>query len=131
MKQHTCKRCGHSWYPRGPTRPKNCPKCNSPYWDKEKETNLPNLTAKRTIAELSCKRCGHSWYPKSPRLPKHCAKCNSPYWNVDRGWWKDKTKIAPDTEVQKSLNKEVKEREAKRFKKENLYLYKKVVKEDE
>jgi hypothetical protein len=31
----TCTRCGHSWYPRNPSvKPKYCPKCNSPYWDK-------------------------------------------------------------------------------------------------
>ena len=35
-----CKRCGHSWMPRKQneqlkiTKPKVCPKCNSPYWDK-------------------------------------------------------------------------------------------------
>ena len=32
-----CKRCGYNWYPRkvnGKTHdPKNCAKCNSPYWN--------------------------------------------------------------------------------------------------
>ena len=28
-----CKRCGHSWYPKGP-EVRICPKCKSPYWDK-------------------------------------------------------------------------------------------------
>lgn len=31
-----CLRCGHSWIPRRPLKPKVCPKCNSPYWDKPK-----------------------------------------------------------------------------------------------
>lgn len=31
-----CKRCQHKWIPRNPKTPKVCPKCNSPYWDKEK-----------------------------------------------------------------------------------------------
>ncbi len=29
----TCRRCGHSWYPRQP-EVRICPKCKSPYWDK-------------------------------------------------------------------------------------------------
>ncbi len=36
IKQLNCKRCNHLWYPR-----KNdvriCPKCKSPYWDKERK----------------------------------------------------------------------------------------------
>ena len=31
-----CKRCGHQWIPRSTLLPKVCPKCNSPYWDKER-----------------------------------------------------------------------------------------------
>lgn len=31
---HECTRCGHVWYPRSPDRPRICPKCKSPYWDK-------------------------------------------------------------------------------------------------
>ncbi len=33
----TCKRCGHAWIPQQLVAPKNCPKCNSPYWDKPKK----------------------------------------------------------------------------------------------
>lgn len=32
-----CTRCGHVWTPRVKDRPKFCPKCNSPYWDKERQ----------------------------------------------------------------------------------------------
>ena len=31
-----CKRCGHKWIPRTPDYPKVCPKCNSPYWNKDR-----------------------------------------------------------------------------------------------
>lgn len=31
-----CKRCPHSWWPRSPERPIKCPKCGSPYWDRER-----------------------------------------------------------------------------------------------
>jgi hypothetical protein len=30
-----CKRCFHKWIPRTNKYPKVCPKCNSPYWNKE------------------------------------------------------------------------------------------------
>lgn len=33
---HQCKRCPHEWAQRGETRPMRCPKCGSPYWDKER-----------------------------------------------------------------------------------------------
>ena len=32
--QRTCNRCGYTWWPRSTKRPSECPKCNSPYWDK-------------------------------------------------------------------------------------------------
>ena len=32
-----CKRCGHSWIPRI-TEITVCPKCKSPYWNREKDT---------------------------------------------------------------------------------------------
>ena len=32
-----CLRCGAVWVPRGQKPPVQCPKCNSPYWDREKE----------------------------------------------------------------------------------------------
>jgi len=31
-----CKRCNHRWQPRGTSLPKYCPKCKSPYWDKDR-----------------------------------------------------------------------------------------------
>ena len=31
-----CKRCKHTWFPRSLKKPKVCPKCNSPYWNKER-----------------------------------------------------------------------------------------------
>jgi hypothetical protein len=37
MKTNTCTRCGHKWYPRTPERPRVCPKCKSPYWDKPRK----------------------------------------------------------------------------------------------
>ena len=31
-----CYRCGHTWTQRDEEKPRICPKCKSPYWDKPK-----------------------------------------------------------------------------------------------
>jgi predicted Zn-ribbon and HTH transcriptional regulator len=31
-----CYRCGHEWTQREEEKPRICPKCKSPYWDKPK-----------------------------------------------------------------------------------------------
>jgi hypothetical protein len=36
-KQRTCKRCDYTWTPRKKQKPVQCPKCKSPYWNKEKK----------------------------------------------------------------------------------------------
>ena len=35
LPEFKCTRCGHKWIPRT-RKPKYCPGCNSPYWDKPK-----------------------------------------------------------------------------------------------
>jgi len=34
LRGYECARCGHKWVPRDDDKPKVCPKCKSPYWDK-------------------------------------------------------------------------------------------------
>lgn len=34
--EYTCERCTHKWIPRRQEKPRVCPKCKSPYWDKKK-----------------------------------------------------------------------------------------------
>lgn len=36
IEQLTCKRCGHTWYPKLPTKPKSCARCKSYDWDKDR-----------------------------------------------------------------------------------------------
>jgi len=37
MKGYRCFRCGHEWIPRKKRgKPRFCPNCKSPYWDKKK-----------------------------------------------------------------------------------------------
>ncbi len=45
IEKKKCLRCGYKWFPRSIKKPHNCPKCNSPYWDKkrikkEEKTNV-------------------------------------------------------------------------------------------
>ena len=35
IKELNCKRCNHTWHPRQP-EVTTCPKCKSPYWDRER-----------------------------------------------------------------------------------------------
>ncbi len=32
----TCLRCGYTWRPRASTLPRKCPRCNSPYWNRQR-----------------------------------------------------------------------------------------------
>ncbi len=34
----SCKRCGWEWFRRGTRRPRVCPSCSSPYWERNKMT---------------------------------------------------------------------------------------------
>ena len=34
--KNKCKRCGHAWTQRTLEKPRICPECKSPYWDKER-----------------------------------------------------------------------------------------------
>ena len=45
-----CKRCGHEWASKMETHlPYVCPKCKSPYWDKEMKAN-PNIKNRYQMA---------------------------------------------------------------------------------
>jgi len=37
FKPFSCKRCGGSWTPRSKEPPVQCPKCHSPYWNRERK----------------------------------------------------------------------------------------------
>lgn len=55
-----CKRCYHKWIPRTNKYPKICPKCNSPYWNKEykqsnkiKEVNMKKEKDDKDLGEVT------------------------------------------------------------------------------
>jgi len=37
LNRYTCERCDHIWLPRSEEKPTVCPKCKSPYWNKQRE----------------------------------------------------------------------------------------------
>lgn len=37
LKGYLCERCGHVWVPRDSEKPRVCPKCKSPYWDRPRQ----------------------------------------------------------------------------------------------
>jgi DNA-directed RNA polymerase subunit RPC12/RpoP len=39
LKGYKCERCGHTWVPVSEERPRVCPKCKSPYWDKPRSAD--------------------------------------------------------------------------------------------
>jgi DNA-directed RNA polymerase subunit RPC12/RpoP len=43
IKQKTCLRCGRTWWPKTPERPRACPTCRSAYWDKERVYKQRNV----------------------------------------------------------------------------------------
>ena len=38
-----CKRCGHRWRPRGPGKPRVCPRCKTKYWEFPKEKTFGEI----------------------------------------------------------------------------------------
>jgi hypothetical protein len=42
LPQYTCGRCGHTWIGKEPVRrPRRCPTCTSPYYDKPHKYHWP------------------------------------------------------------------------------------------
>jgi len=41
LNEYTCERCSHTWLPRSQEKPRVCPKCMSPYWDRPRK-NQPS-----------------------------------------------------------------------------------------
>lgn len=90
MANLNCKRCNASWTPRSAgTIPKNCPRCNSPYWQTPRKNVVSVVNSEaatpRDLKQYVCRlqRCGHTWTSRIETLPKVCPKCHSKNWNVE------------------------------------------------
>lgn len=40
MMGYRCERCEHEWVPKTPKKPRVCPKCKSPYWDRKRRLGV-------------------------------------------------------------------------------------------
>jgi DNA-directed RNA polymerase subunit RPC12/RpoP len=43
LERYKCLRCKHEWIPRSDEKPKVCPHCHSPYWDRERVLRFRNI----------------------------------------------------------------------------------------
>lgn len=39
VRAFVCERCEHTWVPAGEEKPRVCPKCKSPYWDRPRRAD--------------------------------------------------------------------------------------------
>jgi ribosomal protein L37E len=47
VKAYKCERCEHVWVPTSDVKPRVCPKCKSPYWDKPRSADWENRIKKK------------------------------------------------------------------------------------
>lgn len=81
----TCHRCHHTWITLKNKPPKNCPKCNSPYWHKPRKSSPPQFSSPpktTTRLKIQCQQCNHIWTTRTPKLPRACPACTSRHWYV-------------------------------------------------
>ena len=62
LQNQACYRCGKTWWPRTPSKPKRCPRCKTPYWDRprrEKDQTPKNWEAtKKEIQDKLYRKLG-------------------------------------------------------------------------
>jgi predicted Zn-ribbon and HTH transcriptional regulator len=92
--EHTCTRCGHTWFSRTYDRPARCTLCKSPHWQGGApcfgdELDSPGVVEQVGPADapaqsrqpIKCTRCDHEWLPRrSKTRPTYCPKCHSTHY---------------------------------------------------
>jgi predicted Zn-ribbon and HTH transcriptional regulator len=52
VRAFVCERCGHAWVPAGVEKPRVCPKCKSPYWDRPRRADrVIERTVKKEVVK--------------------------------------------------------------------------------
>ena len=81
-----CNRCKISWIPRIEGRPKWCPSCHSPYWDKERVRGVVKVAEPVKVSKPVPVAV-----PKAAPIiskPSGCDKHpNGGGWRKADGWW--------------------------------------------
>jgi len=63
LSQHTCLRCSKAWWPRYLRKPKRCPRCKSPYWDRPRQVKQPRTppdfkALTKALQDKICRKLG-------------------------------------------------------------------------
>ena len=56
LQRQTCQRCGKTWWPRQSTKPARCPRCKSPYWDKQRRIKVAIGLLKEGVSKKAISR---------------------------------------------------------------------------
>jgi len=86
MKSYICTRCDWEWIPRT-DKPKNCPGCHSPYWDKPRvrEYYPPKDKEVKTDVRYGCEKCGKTFKTAREWLNHRNLFCSSTRIRILRG----------------------------------------------
>lgn len=64
IRRLACLRCGHLWVPNSESKPRVCPHCHSPYWDKARLEKGRRRTVARPLMKVP-----RSMFGVSPDIP--------------------------------------------------------------
>jgi hypothetical protein len=56
LQRQTCQRCGKNWWPRQSIKPARCPRCKSPYWDKQRRIKGVIAPLKEGVSKEAIRR---------------------------------------------------------------------------
>lgn len=74
LQRHTCQRCGKTWWPRQSTKPARCPRCKSPYWDKQRRIKGPIAPLKEGVSKEAIRRAVAEGLQKAFRIDERDGK---------------------------------------------------------
>ena len=74
LQRQACQRCGKTWWPRQSTKPARCPRCKSPYWDKQRRIKGPIEPLKEGVTKEAIGRAVAQGLQKAFRIGERDAK---------------------------------------------------------
>src|SRR5690242_18527992 len=74
LQRQICQRCGKTWWPRQSTKPARCPRCKSPYWDKQRRIRGTIAPFKEAVSKEALARAVAEGLKKAFRLDERDGK---------------------------------------------------------